>query len=174
MTFLEFLCEEVLGPPTVRKGHGESSWPCPECTSDSFHTMPVTPTHRKERYRCFACGLQGDECDMIRRFYPEDVHHRLQLERLRPFRHKYAALPKEDRTNRSAPTYFTRGTGGKIRAVDPQAVALVWANLSDDERQMLIQARVIVRAQGQETGFDALADYCQRFEDFTNQPDPSK
>jgi hypothetical protein len=68
MTFLQYCCERLLGPPT-RPGssEGESYWHCPFHADDnpSFHTLPHTSRYR-DFWKCFSCGLHGDEYQLLR------------------------------------------------------------------------------------------------------------
>ena len=58
MTFLEFVCERLLGPPAFHGGgEGDSYWCCPfhDDSTPSFHTMPHKPEF-KDRWKCFGCA----------------------------------------------------------------------------------------------------------------------
>jgi hypothetical protein len=71
MTFFEFVCHELLGPPSRSPGDGESYWECPRCCSPKFHTKPHRPPF-KDRFKCFRCDFWGDAADLILLRYPED------------------------------------------------------------------------------------------------------
>jgi hypothetical protein len=87
MTFLEFLCAELLGPPTFVRGDGESHWPCPQCDSRKFHTRPARPG-LKDRFSCWSCNWWGDEADLLKHFFPEETYDD-RLERLDAYREVY-------------------------------------------------------------------------------------
>jgi|GEM_PF-6542725 hypothetical protein len=61
ITFLQYVCERLMGPPAKLSAQpGESWWCCPfhKDTDPSFHTMPSDPAY-KDRFRCFGCGKRG-------------------------------------------------------------------------------------------------------------------
>jgi transcription elongation factor Elf1 len=72
-TLLEFVLVKLIGPPYRTIGNGESYWNCPQCDSDSFHTMPDKPEEFKHRAKCWSCGdsCRGDAIDMVRIVLPE-------------------------------------------------------------------------------------------------------
>ena len=82
MTFLEWICERLLGPPEARKG--EERWVCPWCEHRGFHIRPHKPPYR-DRWSCWSCGQWGDGADLVRFYYPrEDYGRRLdRLDQLR-------------------------------------------------------------------------------------------
>jgi DNA primase len=58
MTFLEHVCERLMGRPVKPGGsEGESYWLCPFHGDNhpSFHTLPRKPEYM-DRWRCFGCG----------------------------------------------------------------------------------------------------------------------
>jgi hypothetical protein len=68
VTFLQFVCEKLLGPPAKNGGQeGEFYWRCPfhDDTRPSFHTLPVKED-TKDYWKCFGCGLWGDELNLLR------------------------------------------------------------------------------------------------------------
>src|SRR5262245_10387195 len=68
MTFLEFCCQRLLGlPAKAGASEGESYWNCPfhDDSHPSFHTLPHKPEF-KDRWRCFGCGMRGDEADLMK------------------------------------------------------------------------------------------------------------
>ena len=71
MTFLQYVCERLLGPRRNTGTDGESYWVCPfhADTSPSFHTMPHKPEY-KDRWHCFGCNMRGDEADLMRERMP--------------------------------------------------------------------------------------------------------
>lgn len=71
MTFIEYCCERLMGPPLRHTG-SRSIWPCPECDDrTAFGTLPHKPEY-KDRARCHRCGFRGDEADLIRFFNPRE------------------------------------------------------------------------------------------------------
>src|SRR4051794_222009 len=69
LTFLEFVCGKLLGPPAyLGPAEGESYWPCPfhEDRHPSFHTKPDVPEY-KHGFRCWSCPAGGDVFNLMRR-----------------------------------------------------------------------------------------------------------
>jgi DNA primase len=92
MTFLEYVCERLLGQPARPGGaDGESYWVCPfhDDTNPSFHTLPRKPG-MKDRFRCFACGMRGDEFDLLRELHPGEDYSRRRV-RLEQWHRDYEA-----------------------------------------------------------------------------------
>jgi len=87
MTFFEFLCEHLLGPPWDERGGGESYFDCPECGGSRFHTRPQKAGY-KDRVSCWACGWWGDEMDLLRHFFPRETYAKRQ-QRLTSIRDAY-------------------------------------------------------------------------------------
>ena len=74
VTFLQFLCEQLLGPPLRQGGSpGESYWCCPFCDKDKFHTLPAK-LGTKDYFKCFVCNNWGDEYNLLR-FLRDNVGH---------------------------------------------------------------------------------------------------
>lgn len=79
VTFLQFVCTELLGQP-YRVDKRGAFWVCPFCGDmDAFHTRPIDrrwPTGHK-KFKCFNrdCGAWGDAWDLIR--YKIDKHRTL-------------------------------------------------------------------------------------------------
>ncbi len=74
MTFLEYVCERLMGPPAS----SSNGWSCPrhEDNHPSFNTRPPKQGC-KVRFCCFSCGWWGDEFDLLKEFYPgEDYSER--------------------------------------------------------------------------------------------------
>ena len=71
MTLLEFVAEQLMGPPAYRSGGGRSTWSCPRHDDNhpSFSTRPHLEGY-KDRFQCFSCGFWGDELDLLKEFYP--------------------------------------------------------------------------------------------------------
>lgn len=106
VTFLEFVCEKLMGAPARCRGNGESGWPCPRCDHHSFHTRPHLPDE-KDRVKCFRCDLWGDEYDILRQCRPQ-LFYPQQQALLAAWRKEFAA-----RENSSAGTIPFRGAGSK-------------------------------------------------------------
>lgn len=67
MTFLEFVCERLMGAPTYRSG-GRSVWPCPDCgDTTAFSTLPPKEGF-KDRVYCHRCQFRGDALDVLKHF----------------------------------------------------------------------------------------------------------
>jgi hypothetical protein len=71
MTFLEYVCFKLLGPPTHSHNNGESTWPCPRCGHPRFHTLPAVAGYR-DRFRCWRCPFRGDEYDLLKHLRPRE------------------------------------------------------------------------------------------------------
>jgi hypothetical protein len=86
MTFLRFVCCELLGPPVYG-----SCWHCPKCDpaaeSDwvSFSVRPPKKYHAI-KFKCHRCHWWGDARDLLDHFFPDDPQQRrimlADLERL--------------------------------------------------------------------------------------------
>jgi CHC2 zinc finger len=72
MTLLEYVVEQLTGPPARRSG-GRSWWVCPfhNDHTPSFCTLPHNPKF-KDRVRCFGCGFRGDVFDLLKEFHPDE------------------------------------------------------------------------------------------------------
>src|SRR5438552_1089868 len=66
MTFLEFVCRKLLGPPV-----SGSCWRCPYCDSNgaSFSVRPPKGD-LPIKFKCHRCGEWGDEFDLMKLFHP--------------------------------------------------------------------------------------------------------
>jgi hypothetical protein len=73
ITFLEYVCQRLMGPPAKVDGMGRSWWLCPFHgeTEPSFQTLPPHEKY-KDRFRCFACNEWGDEWDLLKIFYDRE------------------------------------------------------------------------------------------------------
>ena len=71
MTFMEFTCWALLGPPHKSRPRGEHYWECPACQSPKFHTRPHKPPH-KDRFSCWSCGFWGTEIDLLSCSFPNE------------------------------------------------------------------------------------------------------
>jgi hypothetical protein len=68
MTFLQYVCEKLLGPPAHHGGsHGDSYWCCPfhNDTKPSFHTLPHKAEY-PDYWKCLGCDHWGDELQLLR------------------------------------------------------------------------------------------------------------
>src|SRR6516162_8477588 len=107
MTFLQYVCERLLGQPRrVGGSPGESYWTCPFCGrfAEAFHTFPSKPPH-KDRWSCWKCGMRGDEFDLMRHCYPGEDYPRRRV-RLDECREDY------DREGKAAEALVGKGGGG--------------------------------------------------------------
>ena len=85
MTFLEYICRELLGPPRF----GERQWHCPFCDPGkeqewvSFSVRPPKGNY-PIKYCCHRCHRWGDEHDLVRHLDPSLSYEarRLWIERL--------------------------------------------------------------------------------------------
>ncbi|MBI1913483.1 MAG: hypothetical protein HYS12_01825 [Planctomycetes bacterium] len=169
MTFLQYVAERLLGPPARKGGSaGESYWCCPfhADTSPSFHTMP-SKVDFKDRYRCFGCGAQGDEPDLMRGLMPPETWPQ-RRQRLDQWRQEYE---REVEAARTAPTggaakVFIAEETGRLQD-HPLAVAAAWADLTEIERNALLAARVVMNGLRHAVSFEALAQYCCDFVQWT-------
>lgn len=71
MTFLEYCCERLMGPP-VRRSGGCSIWHCPRHQDNhpSFNTFPPKDGC-KDRFKCWSCDWRGDKHDLLIELRPE-------------------------------------------------------------------------------------------------------
>jgi hypothetical protein len=175
MTFLQYACERLLGPPARRGGSaGESYWCCPfhNDTNPSLHTMPHKPQY-KDRWMCFGCGMRGDEADLMAGLIRgENYQHRRQ--RLDQWRQDYEREVEAQATpvGGAAKVFASgeRGVGGGGKRQDhPSEVAAAWGNLTATERDTLLAAHLVM--QGKTVSFEALAQYCADFVEWMRQPE---
>lgn len=176
MTFLEFICRKLIGPPTSSKCNGESYWPCPHCGSEKFHTMPHKPPH-KDRFTCWVCPFRGDAADLMRYFYPHERYPQ-HLDRLADLQHEYdCEMGRAAESLQSAPaggpgqaaTSSSGEPGMMSRAFDHRRVSDTWAELTRDERDVLIAARRIMDEKTDDISFFALTDFCLGFQEWAEQ-----
>lgn len=161
MTSLEFLCRELMGPPTHTEG-GCPCWPCPACGHRSWHVRPHRPEH-KDRFACWSCGGFGDEHDLLRLLCPELTHparvarlDQLRAEHERRGRRPAAAAGRGHEPARCIPpgTGSPSATPAAVRA----AVDRAWDNISPEEMRVLALAFAVARREGVE--LTALARLC--------------
>jgi hypothetical protein len=70
LTFLQYVCLQLLGPPSRHGRPGEAYWPCPCCgRGDHFHTLPSHPRY-PDKWKCWGCGRWGDGADLLAELYP--------------------------------------------------------------------------------------------------------
>lgn len=92
MTFLRFVCWEVLGPPIY------GSWLCPYCDPlqmSKWASLSVLPPKGSYaiKFRCHNCGRWGDEHDLMRLVYPDCAEtRRIMLKELKR-RHRRMLYP---------------------------------------------------------------------------------
>lgn len=150
MSFLEWLIAELYNePPIVSRGGGESTWCCPQCGRDRFHTFPLRPPY-KHRAKCWTCGFRGDVVDMLQYFRPvEGETYPRALRRLDKLRRRYDAEIKD------AEPYIFRGNGESIN--DPRDVSAAWNSLrkvlSDQESNQSFALQILRQA----------AECCERY-----------
>jgi predicted RNA-binding Zn-ribbon protein involved in translation (DUF1610 family) len=164
MTLLEYVCEKLMGPPRYRRGNGESQWPCPKCDHRSFHTLPHSDQY-KDRAKCFRCGFRGDVYDVLWLYYPgSNFGHRKAL--LAEFQDQYERGDHDDGPCGDM-NFPPRGEGSNEPTMKrPGDVAGAWADLTDDERAVLIAALKIVRKKAPGVHMEALAVYAKEAQDW--------
>jgi hypothetical protein len=164
MTFLEFVCESLLGPPATARGDGQSTWDCPRCGKGygKFHTRPHKPEY-KDRFSFWSCQWWGDEAELMRFAYPAERYPQ-HLCRLEDLRAQYEREGKADQ----APVVevsSSRGTGSRTQdpdyRTDCESVASEWAALTEEERGVLVAAVGIAR--GHKVELEGLAWYAWNF-----------
>ncbi len=111
MTLLEYVCDNMIGPPVSRCGD-RSTYHCPTHGDDhpSFSTFPHKPEY-KDRFKCWSCGFRGDEFDLLREFFPHENFGQHQ-NRLAAFREDFERESKSKTVERHS-TSSIRG-GGRI------------------------------------------------------------
>ena len=123
MTFLEYVCRRVMGPPVS----GASSWHCPFCDSPhaSFHVRPPKDNLRI-RFNCFRCDKWGDEYDLAKYLYPEPYPQR--VERVEAWQRDYELSLTAESV--AADNLSSPGTGNnkaKPSRLDRWDLATAWA-----------------------------------------------
>lgn len=186
-TLLEFVCEKLLGKPTLSKGDGESHWSCPACDHPRWHTMPFKEGI-KERFRCWVCDFRGDVYDLLLHLNPNirwgerkakaDVYEtEYNQEMTEVLQAAEATGSDADHHNRHNSHYdnapasiLLRGAAGTSTSeMSPVVVGLAWANLSDDERAAILTAHAVIARE--QVNFYALAVYCMDHVDFLKRSD---
>lgn len=154
MTFLEYVCERLMGPPDGADGN-TPTWPCPKCDHPRWHVRPHQP-HYRDRFSCWSCQWWGDEHDLLKHFRPRlDFGERCQL--LEGWRKDFAAGRSGRPT--AAPT-FLPGRGSLPEADDPLSVEDAYRGLTVDEKVALANAVAVKRAKAPGVMLEALAYYC--------------
>jgi hypothetical protein len=71
MTLLEFVADQLIGPPAYR-GPDYSMYRCPfhHDTRPSFSVRPPHPDY-PTKFKCWSCQRLGDEYDLLKHFRPE-------------------------------------------------------------------------------------------------------
>jgi hypothetical protein len=66
LTFAQFVCEAILGPPLKRRNEksGVSTWKCPKCSRKALKTTGGPPWH-EYTFRCSGC-TKGDVLELLR------------------------------------------------------------------------------------------------------------
>jgi hypothetical protein len=102
MTFLQFVCEKLMGPP-LRGG----MWLCPfhEDKNPSLSVRPPKDNH-PIKFKCWSCGAWGDEHDLLKLFYPNEDYPK-RLARLGSWRWDYEEEVEQNQHVDS----FSRGSG---------------------------------------------------------------
>lgn len=164
MTFLEFICESLLGPPISRRDDGQSTWPCPNCGHRRWHTMPHHPRY-KDRFRCWACSFRGDEFDLLRYFYPREQFPDLKA-RLADLRSEYETRDQESTSEHPVehPAEPTNPflSGDRAGSQNPdRAIEVAWAGLNGSEIETLLAALEIAHQARVPLG--PLAEYAWSF-----------
>ncbi len=176
MTFLEYVAERLMGPPASRSGR-RLMWCCPfHCESNpSFCTLP--PKHgNKDRYRCFACGVWGDEYDLMKLFYDN--------ENFAQRRERMDAWREDHQRDDIVPTNLLtiRGEGSTERQVADSDDGLMeaWSGITDWIQQEDIgqetALRIVIEFEKQAdqhgVSMKGLIGYWKEVWDWLQQPDP--
>ena len=112
MTFLEYICERLMGPPAFRSG-GSSYWCCPahDDSDPSFCTRPHKEGY-KDRFTCWGCGAWGDAHDLLLLVHPEENrNYQDRLDRLARWRKEYR---REIKDGKQLETFSLRGLGSTM------------------------------------------------------------
>jgi hypothetical protein len=141
----------------------------------------------KDRFRCWVCDFRGDHIDLLRHFHPRETYPQL-LERLKGYEEDYdrqvrdGTLPSDladlNPYGGSGSVSVGSARGGSFsfpgergvlkpvqepaRVPDVRALGRAWADLSQDERALLVAAGLILEERGG-TAPDGLTAYCLAF-----------
>lgn len=179
-TFLEYLAERLMGPPTVSKGGGESYWPCPKCQHERFHTLPASPRY-KHRVKCWSCGYRGDAFDLLAHFQPR-WDYTMRKAFLNDLAEEWQQQPHDATTQ---PTQRPQGAQGHDRQLfspgsagstsydpamdDPRNIEAAWANLTSAEHHILSTAVAIAKRHN--VSVEGLAYYAYHTESWRAKQD---
>jgi hypothetical protein len=168
MTFLQYVCEQLIGPPTSSRSDGQSHWSCPRCGSWKFHTKPHKPEYR-DRFKCWPCDWWGDEADLLLHFHPREDYGARQ-DRLASLREDYdREMGRGAAAGHSGPSSgpvggppsSSPGEAGSPRTkVDRRSLEVAWADLTKDERELLADALTVLENKVSGVDFYALMEYC--------------
>ena len=146
-TFLEFVCERLIGPPARQLGNGDSYWCCPlhNDTTPSFHTLPIHPKYR-QYWKCFGCGKGGDEYQLLRELR-DLVGHPLAMGTFSDHQALVGAWREEfDRmVNGSTEVKRPARLSSSVEALNPATVELAYANLQPDDVAKLAGAVALAK-----------------------------
>jgi hypothetical protein len=117
------------------------------------------------RFGCHKCQWWGDEFDMMRWEYGHDRYPQLKA-RMDEWRLEYGqevaeaqtTIPPGDSGFEPEPS-----RGAEDWAFDMEAVDRAYGGLTDEERSVLVAARVIMQAQ--RVPFEELSEYCHQLEE---------
>jgi hypothetical protein len=170
MTFLEYVCERLMGPP-VSTSSNRSVWSCPRHTDahPSFSTRPPKDGF-KDRFQCFSCGFWGDVFDLAKEFYPADNFGQ---------RRTRVAAWRIDYERECASSINHRG--GELKTVEPSKpkgdVDGAWAAFMEDLKDLEIGQTFALQLfeQAQErcrgVSVEELIKYWRHFEDWMYETD---
>ncbi|MFL5909279.1 MAG: hypothetical protein ACJ768_01730 [Gaiellaceae bacterium] len=153
-TFLEYVCERLMGPPAFHGAdEGDSYWCCPfhDDANPSFHTLPHKEGY-KDSWKCWSscAGRWGDEYDLLRQFHTDEDYPRQQV-RLARWRQEWEREMKAEADAEAAQA--------------PPSFLLPWTvELADDERAVILNAAQVMRHKAKGVTFEALAACCQQAE----------
>lgn len=117
VTFLEYVMEQLLGPPIRRLSDGESYWPCVTCSSENLHTLPHRPEKYKDYAKCWSCGVLLDLGDVLRVYYPGELwpQHKQRIEQYKAQYAKLKAAQGEAKDDTAPAIHFLpRGRGRPV------------------------------------------------------------
>lgn len=177
MTFLEYVCRELIGEPVYSRGNGVSSWSCPchEDENPSFVTRTfVEGGHH--RFKCFSCGWWGDELDVLKECFPtENFDSRLRrLDELRKAYKKEIRQPTEPTKQSTSNSYSGDGGVQTQRENNPQHVAEAWSSIFGDFRNEEVVAfyvleKVVETCKCHDIDPEALLQYWKEFNESMNR-----
>ncbi len=120
MKFLDYVCEQVLGPASYY-GYDYAVWSCPqhEDLHPSFKTLP-RKDGCKDRFKCWSCGFWGDEYDLLKMMYDRE-NFSDRKRRLEQMREDYnREFEEESETlEPKAVDIFSRGDLGRTKQAEP-------------------------------------------------------